>query len=123
MFRHILILLLMLCLPLQVAAQTLLGKKVESKQTAPIREEPPSGYFRLPGEELGKTQTSNHYTISKERTLQYLFSTQTWVYLQPSAPGQNDEPSGWTYWGETGSADSPNFSIASEASQSSSGQE
>ncbi len=114
------ILLLILCIPLQVSSQTqwndsadwsnggLLNSIVVAKQVAPIRTDPPNGYFRYPGKPVSNTALSAQYVVSDFRTLPYLFSTQTWVQLTAS---NENTPIGWVYWGEVADpSNSINFS-------------
>ena len=92
------LLLVALSLPVLAAAQSLVGTTVSPSQAAPIRQEPPQGYLKLPGREVATTEVGVPYVIRRETTLPYLFSDQIWVLV-----GRNDDaaPLGWVYWGAT----------------------
>lgn len=118
--RRILSLLLIVSLPMFILVTTMsqapqqriegvptLGTVVWAIETAPIRESPPSGYRRLPGDKIGDTSANSDYVISNVSTSPYMFSTQTWVEI--SIEGENDSI-GWVYWGrEDGVDNSMNF--------------
>ena len=125
MLKKTVILLFLLCFPLQVSSQTqwhgsvdsligeLLNSMVVATRVAPIRTDPPNGYFRIPGRTVSNTALSAQYMVSDYTTVPYLFSTQTWVQLMTN---DEDTPIGWVYWGEVADpSNSTNFSHWEEA--------
>lgn len=130
---------LLVFFPLSVAAQmdvsqtgeskpltaTLQGSSVvefvKPKQSAPIRETPPTGGFwgAFPGEHIGKTNTDTCYRILEEKQIPHGFLTQTWVRLAPltKAVNSSEAPKGWSYWGETFADESPNFKKFGQSSE------
>lgn len=130
---------LLVFFPLSVAAQmdvsqireskpltaTLQGSQgigfVQPKQSAPIRETPPTGGFwgAFPGEHIGETNMNTCYGILEKKQIPHGFLTQTWVRLDPlpKAVSSIEYPKGWTYWGETFDDESPNFNKFEQSSE------
>ena len=119
-FLKIVVLTSAFCLPQQVASQndpvwhvdkpdsTLLFNKVIARQSAPIRNNPPNGYFRLAGKKLGDTIMSGEYVIVEAKFFPYFLGWQTWVKIKPTV---GTGTPGWVYWGEEAVSDSVNFSL------------
>lgn len=84
--------LMIFCLPLFAGAQdsesfsnsVLLKQNVIVKAIKPTSKwkEPPSGYFKYPGEKIGYTKVSEYYKVLEIRELPYLFSNLTWFKIQ-----------------------------------------
>lgn len=129
---------LLVFFPLSVAAQMDLSQTGESnpftspqdllfeafvipKQSAPIRETPPTGGFwgAFPGERIGETNTDACYRILEEKQIPHGFLNQTWVKLESLGKAVNsiEDPKGWSYWGETFADESPNFNKLEQPSK------
>ena len=79
------------------SSQPLLNLAVVAYQAAPVRENPPSGFFRRFGKMVSETTPDARYVISNAKILPHGFTTQTWVELMNDS---EDKPIGWVYWGE-----------------------
>jgi hypothetical protein len=98
-------------------AQTLEGQLMQPSQPAPIRDAPPSGFWRTPGEQVGQTAVGTEYLILDQFDVQSgVGASQTWIQIAPVDPATGSvDPAdtGWVYFGENESSLSRNF----EASQ------
>lgn len=96
-----------------LAAQDLTGKLIEPSQTAPIRETPPSGFWRTLGTQIGETSVDTEYYILDQFDMQSsVGASQTWIQVAPVDPATGEvDPakSGWVYYGENASSRSGNF--------------
>ncbi len=96
-----------------LAAQDLTGKLIEPSQTAPIRETPPSGFWRTLGTQIGETAIGTEYYILDQYDMQSsVGASQTWIQIAPVDPGSDEvDPAkaGWVYFGENASSRSGNF--------------
>lgn len=80
-------------------------------QSAPIRTDPPAGFWRVPGDQVAETVPGNSYVVLDNVTIQSgVGSTQTWVRIAPIdlLTGSIADPEGWVYYGA--GEESPNFS-------------
>ena len=108
------------CLPLQVVGQDdleignwVIDNEVMASQVAPIRKNPPEGFFLWRGKQVSNTIPNASYIISDFRTVPNSFTHQTWVLVEPAVTSGEDI-SGWVYWGEDITSDSKNFKAISE---------
>ncbi|MGB3313093.1 MAG: hypothetical protein WBB85_01675 [Albidovulum sp.] len=94
-------------------AQALEGQLMQPSQPAPIRDAPPSGFWRTPGNEMGKTAVGAEYLILDQFDVQSgVGASQTWIQIAPVDPvtGSVDPAAaGWVYFGETENSLSRNF--------------
>ncbi|MDI3334829.1 hypothetical protein QKW60_00240 [Defluviimonas aestuarii] len=96
-----------------LAAQDLTGKLIEPSQTAPIRDTPPSGFWRTLGTQIGETSVGTEYYILDQFDMQSsVGASQTWIQVAPVDPSTDEvDPgkAGWVYFGENASSQSGNF--------------
>lgn len=104
------------------AAEELTGTLMQPSQTAPIRNAPPSGFWRTPGEQIGETTLGTEYYILEQFDVQSgLGASQTWIQVAPVDPATgavNPDEAGWVYFGENAKTRSLNFDPSVPATQS-----
>ena len=94
-------------------AQALEGQLMQPSQPAPIRDAPPSGFWRTPGEQVGQTAVGTEYLILDQFDVQSgVGASQTWIQVAPVDPATGSvDPAdaGWVYFGENENSLSRNF--------------
>lgn len=99
-------------------AQGLEGQLMQPSQPAPIRDAPPSGFWRTPGEQTGETSVGTEYLILDQFDVQSgVGASQTWIQIAPVDPATGSvDPgeAGWVYFGENENSLSRNFETSQE---------
>ncbi len=89
------------------------GYILTPKQSAPIRDAPPTGFWQTPGDQTGATTSDDQYVILENFNVQSgLGTAKTWVMVAPIDPATGEADSskaGWVYWGDIDANSSPNF--------------
>lgn len=106
--------ILWLCITAEpIRAQALEGQLMQPSQSAPIRDAPPSGFWRTPGAQVGETAVGTEYLILDQFDVQSgVGASQTWIQIAPVDPATGSvDPAdaGWVYFGENEASRSLNF--------------